>query len=263
MTRASWIVLIVIVITCGGLAAAALDKIRHAHRRTQCANNLKQIGLAIHSYHDAYRRLPGAASSRSKLPHSERLSWLLELYAFVESNMDPLWRTDPDLPWDAEKNAYVTRSKIAVYECPANANHTQTFWTSYVGITGVGRNAIHLPVDDPNAGFIGYHRTISFKDIRDGVGNTICVMETNHDNGPWAKPGFTSARGLDSEGTDYLGRHGQFGSFHYSSGFLSTNYFTMAAFADGSIRPLNDATQPRIFEALATINGGEEFELLP
>jgi hypothetical protein len=265
MNRASWIVVILILVILGGVAVNAVKKSRHAADRAQCANGLKQVILAIHCYQDVNRRFPTASHSESKLPHAQRLSWMLEVYAYGESNMDPLWRTDPEQPWDAEKNRYVVRSKIAWFNCPVNPNEREAFWTSYVGITGVGKDPIDLERGHPAAGFIGFERAITLKDLRDGFSTTIFVAETNRENGPWAQSGHSTARGLDAAGSNYLGMEGQFGSQHQESkGFMAgSHYLTLVAFGDGTVRPLNDAIDPHVFEALATIAGGEKVEPLP
>ena len=187
------------------------------------------------------------------------MSCFVELYAFIESNMDPLWRTDPELPWDADKNRYVTNTKMWIFCCPTNSDERPSLRTSYIGIAGVGNDAIEYPLDDPKAGFFGSRRAITIKDIRDGLSSTLCLAESNHENGPWAKSGFATVRGLEPAGPAYLGRNGQFGSLHYeSTGAFSSRHLTQVVFADASVRPLPETLEPRVFEALATLAGGEK-----
>jgi hypothetical protein len=124
----------------------------------------------------------------------------------------------------------------------------------YVGLTGLGAEAHHLPADDPKAGFFGLHRKLTKDSFPDGRQNTLVFTETGTKNGPWIANGFPTVRGLDPEGGHYLGENGQFNSRHDYNG----NNVLLGGFADGSARLLRDDLSPRIFEALVTIGGKEE-----
>jgi hypothetical protein len=63
MKRASYVTAFVIVLTLGGLLICFNQKSLDAERRMRCSNNLKSIALAIHSYHDANKRIPRAIVS--------------------------------------------------------------------------------------------------------------------------------------------------------------------------------------------------------
>jgi prepilin-type processing-associated H-X9-DG protein len=120
----------------------------------------------------------------------------------------------------------------------------------YVGVAGVGEDAALLPVEDKRAGVFGYDRRTRPEDIRDGTGTTLMVVETATDNGEWTAGGRATVRGLDPDHPPYLGRHGQFSSYHRA--------VTNALFVDGSVRALGSGMAPEVFEALATIAGGED-----
>jgi prepilin-type processing-associated H-X9-DG protein len=138
--------------------------------------------------------------------------------------------------------------------CPAFPNmppEGEPTPTHYLGVAGIGPDAIHLPLDDPKAGVFGNERRVNEKDVKDGLATTLIVMETATDNGPWTAGGNPTVRGLDPYRSPYLGDHGQFSSRHRPR-------VTNALFADGSVRSLSDAINPQVLEALATIAGGEE-----
>jgi hypothetical protein len=90
------------------------------------------------------------------------------------------------------------------------------------------------------------------------------VIETNFENGPWSAGGFPTVRGIDTDGSDYLGFTGQFGSLHRteeSTLFKVYPECSNCTFVDGSVRYLVKTIDPLTFEALATIAGGEKVEL--
>src|SRR5262245_65689888 len=85
--------LLVVIAIIGVLIALllpAVQKVRAAADRVHCANNVKQIGLALHNYHDSFRRLPpGVTSQKPKEPYP-RMSWLTRILPYVEQdNLSP------------------------------------------------------------------------------------------------------------------------------------------------------------------------------
>jgi prepilin-type N-terminal cleavage/methylation domain-containing protein len=106
--------LLVVIAIIGILVALLLPAIqaaREAARRAQCSNNLKQIGIAIHNYHDTYKRLP---NSRRKC---DWITWAAELWPFLEeSGATKLWDSRVDYYGQA---AQVRTYQVATYLCPS------------------------------------------------------------------------------------------------------------------------------------------------
>jgi prepilin-type processing-associated H-X9-DG protein len=135
--------------------------------------------------------------------------------------------------------------------CPANRSRLVAGLPDpihYVGIAGVGPDAPTLPIGHPRAGAFGYDRQVRLADLKDGGATTLLLVETTFQNGPWTAGGPATVRGLDPARQPYFGGH-QFGGAHPGG--------TMVAFADGSVRFLPETMAPKVFEALATIAGGE------
>ena len=224
------IVVAFIVLIVGSVLIVAVGKVREAANRTQCANNLKQVGLAILNYQDTYGRLPPAGRINANLPVEKRLGWLYLVVPFVESSN--LYREfDQDQAWDSEKNRVIPLTFChLVYHCPSYPDRPATskfIPTNYLGITGLGTEAATLPLDDPKAGFFGYERKLRFEDIKKGPSTTLAVVETAWVGGAWtAAP--DSVRGLDPDGSPYLGVSQQFGGNHPGGANV--------LFADGSVR---------------------------
>ena len=81
------------------------------------------------------------------------------------------------------------------------------------------------------------------------LSNTLLLAETGLANGPWTAGGPATVRGLDQGRQPYIGRGRQFGGLHRGG--------VMVAMADGSVRFLSESIDPKVFEALSTVAGGE------
>jgi prepilin-type N-terminal cleavage/methylation domain-containing protein len=89
------LVVIAIIAILIGLLLPAVQQVREASSRTQCASNLKQIGLAIHNYHDANKKLPP-----SRLGVGGYASWMVVILPYVEQA--PLFNL-----WDTTQTYYL------------------------------------------------------------------------------------------------------------------------------------------------------------
>lgn len=232
------------------LLLPAVQAAREAARRTQSANNLKQIMLALHNYHDAMGSFPeGARPSKDKdLKVEQRLSWFTSLLPYLEQNAI-YERLSPDEAWDSEKNAEMARVTIPVLHNPSAVEKTASKYgtTHYVGIGGLGPDGPTLAVTDKKAGAFGFNRKTTLRDIRDGTSNTIMVGDASRDIGPWAAGGNATVRPFTKK--PYLNGPDGIGGTHPAGG----NF----ALCDGAVRFISVNVDPSVIEALTTINGGE------
>ncbi len=241
----AWVIVLVVVIagavvlfSCGGILVAlllpAVQSAREAARRAQCTNNLKQIGLAMHNYQATYRCFPPAyiPDAKGRPMHS----WRVLLLPFLEEQ--PLYnRYRFDEPWDGPNNRVLANAIVNVYRCPSNASKTSTPTTDYVMI--VGPDSIS---DGPSA--------TQFRDIEDGMSNTILVVEVAKSNIPWMKPQDLDAKSYDFTVDKPQGQG--IGSNHPAGANV--------LFADGSVRWLPSSILPDQVKAMTTIAGGEEVD---
>lgn len=234
---------------------------REAEAHDACVNNLKMIGFGLQQYASVNdNAFPYGTIVNESLPPQRRLSWFVGITPFLEQWV---WLINTTRAWDDVENR-VTRgrgvdgeepprivARYSVLTCPMAREPKPAPMpglTSYVGITGLGRDSASLPKNDPRAGFFGYDRQTFFNDVRDGLATTMAVAETT-ERGTWTAGGTHTLRGLDQARRPYMGRGRQFGGNHRGQ--------TIVLFVDGSVRSLRESIDPKVFEALSTIAGGE------
>jgi prepilin-type processing-associated H-X9-DG protein len=207
-----------------GLLLPAVQKVREAAGRAQSQNNLKQIGLALHSYHDAHGKFPPASICDKK--GKPLLSWRVTILPYIEQ--DNLYKQFKlDEPWDSEHNIKLSKTLVKVYMHPAAPNTSGEALTHYRLFHG--KDAMFDLIKD---------RT--FANVTDGLSNTIMVVEAD-EGVPWAKP--------DDFEYDAKKPLPKFPSF-VQNGFN-------ALFGDGSVRFISNKVSEKTLRALITANGGD------
>lgn len=234
------------------LLLPAVQQAREAARRSQSRNNLTQIGLALHNYHDVHRHLPQGTVPNDALEPDERLSWLVSILPFVDQAA--LHNAiDQESGWKGEGHARAINTAIPQYWHPSETvTHDADGRpvTHYVGVAGVGERGPFLPVNDPKAGMFGYNRVTRFQDVLDGLSNTLMVGEVRDNLGPWAAGGPGTIRPLTDK--PYINGPNGFGS--------RTPGGAHFLLGDGSVRFVSENIDPGVMEALTTIRGGERVD---
>lgn len=250
------VAVVVLVLLLGGMCfLSATRSARRAAAAMKCKNNLMQIALSLHNHAAGDGdRFPPATIASDKIPPEQRLSWLVTIDPYMEARMDPEWNPRKNEPWTSEANLKLARTmRLRAFACPADFKALEpegVSYSSYVGATGIGPDAATLPKEDRRAGFFGYDRRITLRDIKDGTGTTIAAIETSTDNGPWMAGGRPTSRAFEPDGPNAIGPGSQFGGFHRGG--------VNVCFADGSFGFIRDSIDRKTFAALFTIAGGEE-----
>ncbi|HQR09080.1 MAG TPA: DUF1559 domain-containing protein [Gemmatales bacterium] len=212
----------------------------------------------------AYPRAFDAERGSRPYPASERVSFLRELLPYLgdERYFGMQKDIDPEQSWRSTSNLNYARILIPHFLNPAvgpNYSYVKVrgvdapvATTHFVGMAGVGPDAAYLPKSDPRAGIFGYDRQTSPDDVKDGLSNTIYMIEADKTLlGPWLQGGGSTVRGTSMAGND-VGRRG---------GFSSPNFGGKAGvwvlMADGSARFLTKDISPEIFKALCTMAGSD------
>ncbi len=171
------LVVIAIIAILVALLLPAVQQAREAARRTQCKNNLKQLALAIHNYHDTHGCLPIAdvdGSVNAVSAHARLLPYIEQsaLYSRVDFNV----------PYDHVNNTVPRNTELPAFRCPSDptslpasiGGRNNYYWNAGNGIVMYATGAAGQPA--PN-GIVYHNRRIRFNDITDGLSNTAAMSE--------------------------------------------------------------------------------------
>lgn len=117
--------LLVVIAIIGVLVALLLPAVqaaREAARRSSCSNNLKQIGLALHNYHDVQNSFPPGKITPGPCCGTQSMtSWTIAILPFIEQS--PLYdQYDQNVTNEHPNNQYVREQSVATYQCPSDLN---------------------------------------------------------------------------------------------------------------------------------------------
>jgi prepilin-type N-terminal cleavage/methylation domain-containing protein/prepilin-type processing-associated H-X9-DG protein len=161
------LVVIAIIAILIGLLLPAVQKVREAAARTQCQNNLHQMGLAMHAYHDSFKRFPPAFSKTPAQP-TNNWGWSAWLLPYVEQSA--LFNTLNPLTNNLTFSVN-TALPLSVYQCPSDASGTaSTFFVTAAGAYAKSNYAVSEQVSDGGS-------TIRMAQITDGTSNTLMIGE--------------------------------------------------------------------------------------
>lgn len=213
----------------------AVSSCREAARRVQCRNKLKQIGLALHNYHEIFGCFPPAytVDAQGKPMHS----WRALILPYTEYAQDED-TYDFSQPWDSPDNlAFANKSTAYImYTCPSEFDQ-EKHNTNYVMLVG------------PNA-FADGSTSRKQEDISDNLDTTIAVVEMSRSGILWTEPRDLNVEEMSDKLND-PDRPGPRSEHAYGLHVL---------FADGSTTYLIETIDQKTFRAMTTIAGGEDVE---
>jgi prepilin-type N-terminal cleavage/methylation domain-containing protein/prepilin-type processing-associated H-X9-DG protein len=264
------------------LLLPAVQQAREAARRTQCTNNLKQIGLALHNYHDANKMLPPQVmADRLDALHVSTgfpagwWSWRARIFPFIDQS--PVYAAAGSLEDDAViqmgHHRKIHETALAVNLCPSDpTSHQARYafdapWTggpvniavaNYFGCRG---STSAVPGDGV---FPARNVGVAIRDITDGTSQTLMVGERGaDDNAYWGWAYVGTGQDLDGfadfvlhcEEPFVLGVAGSADDLtHFWSMHTGGAYFL---FCDGSVKFLSHSISTSTFKNLGSRNGQE------
>ena len=231
-----------------GLLLIALQAARAAAERLSCSNNLRQIGVAAHSYHSLAERFPpGAVEPRPLWRNGRQFAWSALLLPQLEL-VSVADRIDFRKPFDHAVNGQAAAVFVPVFLCPSTPRssplHKGRGACDYGGIFG---ERISSP-NEPPKGVMLFDRGMRIEEIRDGTSNTLMISEdADFPDGQWINgrnvfdQAFPINRAPSFE-NDIRSRHP-----HGANGL----------FADGSVRFLSESMTLELLGAICTRAGRE------
>jgi prepilin-type N-terminal cleavage/methylation domain-containing protein len=286
------LVVIAIIAILIALLLPAVQQAREAARRTQCKNNMKQLGLALHNYHDVHNTFPSGwiavdPQTRQQSPHDgvNGAGWgtmilpnldQASLYNLFNANLAiqdpanipfidnviPAWQCPSDPKPDRWKIEEEGSAGTVLAELPT-ANYIGVFGTEE--LDGCENSPGTAPVTSAGQcrgdGMFYHHSKTRFRDITDGTTNTFMLGERRTDTElGW----YSTWPGMVSEGEEAFQRilgsadHVPNDPVAHLDDF-SSHHVGGAQFVlgDGSVRFISENIDHGLYQSLATIQGGE------
>jgi prepilin-type N-terminal cleavage/methylation domain-containing protein len=172
------LVVIAIIGVLISLVLPAVQKVRAAAANAQCRNNMKQIGLALNSYHEQYRKLPSPRGTVNYAAGTGWRGWMCDILPFMDQG--PLATAMYTNPWNTGFFA-TYNTPIKFYLCPSDIRNLNAgsggAFTSYLGVTGSDSNATTQQTGPTNGIFDVGQLGIPLTDVTDGLSTTLMVGE--------------------------------------------------------------------------------------
>jgi prepilin-type processing-associated H-X9-DG protein len=182
ITLLELLVIIAIIAVLIGLLIPAVFKVRSASDRIQCANNLRQLGIALHQYHDTNQAFPAGMRWQNGTDVFPMMSWMTQVLPFIEQEQLLLisQRAYEQSTWPLNNPPHIGLDTVVnTFVCPADGRVSdpqfaprdmiEVALTSYLGVEGKDLYS--------RDGILFQDSHIRMGDITDGTSQTLLVGE--------------------------------------------------------------------------------------
>jgi prepilin-type N-terminal cleavage/methylation domain-containing protein/prepilin-type processing-associated H-X9-DG protein len=287
------LVVIAIIAVLIALLLPAVQQAREAARRTQCKNNMKQLGLAMHNYHDTFRVFPPgwiavdpATNAQSAHEGISGFGWGTMLLPQIDQS--PLYnQLNLNLAINDPANLPHIKTILPAFVCPSDIAPEQTWEIEEEGSPGTvlaelatanyiaafGTEELHGCENAPGTapvtaqgqcigdGTMYHNSRIGVRDITDGTSSTIFIGErkTKPKDGWWSTWSGMVPEGEEAfqrilGSLDHVPNHPSSHLDDFSSYHVGGSQFLLA---DGHVRFVSENIDSQLYRALGTIQGGE------
>jgi prepilin-type N-terminal cleavage/methylation domain-containing protein len=258
-TAVELLVVVAIVAILIALLLPAVQQAREAARRTQCKNNMRQFGFAMHNYYDSNSLLPPGWIAKDWKPATGACwGWGTSILPYIDQA--PLYNkvnfNRPPAVGD------LTQEMISVYRCPAdispdtNAVRGKFGTSNYAG--NYGSEALPGSIDaaEEANGLFYCNSSLRFQEIKDGLSNTIIISERSHSSAAAIWAGVRS----NQNGGDNVSPLSERARINSVIGAFSSRHLggVGVLMTDGAARFASEHIDPQVWEALGTRSGGEK-----
>ena len=256
------LVVIAIIAVLIALLLPAVQQAREAARRTQCRNNMHQIGLALHNYHDAHGMFPAAYYAAPNADGGNGWGFGAMLLPYLDESA--VYNTaNFTLGSGTAENATARWARLAQFICPSDrdpqlvdvGNGITASVSTYVPMAGT-ECMHHHPSD--NDGMFFHNSRVRIRDVRDGTSNTVAAGERSVGllDATWqgAITGAINPRIRTAGHSGHSPNH----PIRHEDDFCSAHEGGLfCLFADGQVRFISENIDLTVWRALSTRAGNE------
>jgi prepilin-type N-terminal cleavage/methylation domain-containing protein len=276
------LVVIAIIAILIALLLPAVQQAREAARRAQCKNNLKQVGLALHNYHDNFNSLPpgwiGVTAGASDIYGVNGWAWGSKILPQLDQS--PLYsQLNFNVKMEAPANLASRKLVLPAFRCPSDTgpdvwtiqdesgnNLAELATANYVGVFGVSDidDCVDVPLSPCNGeGALYQNSRVRFSDVSDGLSGTFLVGEHRSRRDPGLNWSSTWT-GVVTDGDDAIVR--VLGTTDHTPNHPSnhiddfSSYHTGGAhfvFGDGAVRFVSTNIDLGVYQHMATRAAGD------
>lgn len=254
------LVVIAIIGVLVGMLLPAVQAAREAARRTQCKNNLRQVGLALQLHHDAQGAFPvGCIDVRTtQNREGKQLSWLASSLPYLEQHL--LWeQIDFQSAYDSLANAQAAATRVTIYLCPSTSRVAEDREDAFtipsnptepeLAAADYGGNFGTTQVLPKTNGIFFYNDAVSIHEITDGTSKTLAVLEDSGRGQAWDGEWINGENVFNQANTPNQQQNNEIWSDHPGGAH--------AISCDVSVRFLSESLDPQVLKALCTRSNGE------